>query len=81
MSEELKKAKYPYDYRSIALTSAQGSATFIGKPTPEQIEVVNKMAELAYKKLKKHKNEILNLNNFFDAFRERKSTGKRFCFY
>lgn len=48
-----KEEEYPYNYLSIALTSVKGSATFTGKPSKEMLEAVNKMAELAFNKLKK----------------------------
>jgi hypothetical protein len=50
-----KKVKFPYDYKTVPLTSVKGSATFIGKPSPELLEVVNKMAEIAFKNLEKKK--------------------------
>jgi hypothetical protein len=50
-----KKVKYPYDYVSVPLTSVKGSATFTGKPSPEQIEAVNQMAAFAFKNCKKKK--------------------------
>lgn len=50
-----KKVKHPYDYVSVPLTSVKGSATFTGNPSPELLEAVNQMAELAFKTLKKKK--------------------------
>ncbi len=50
-----KKAKFPYDYLSVPLTSVSGSATFTGNPSSELLEAVNKMAELAFSKLKNKK--------------------------
>jgi hypothetical protein len=51
-----KNKKFPYDYKSYALKSGKGSATFIGTPTPEMIEAVNALAEAAAKML----NAVLN---------------------
>lgn len=51
----MKKAKFPYDYKSVALSKAKGSATFIGEPTPELLEAINRMAEIASKKILKDK--------------------------
>lgn len=48
----MKKEKFPYDYKSYSLTSVNGSATFIGKPSRKLLQAVNKLAELAYKEIK-----------------------------
>ncbi len=41
---------------SIALKNVQGHATFTGKPSQEQVDAVNKMAELAFYTTSKNKN-------------------------
>lgn len=50
-----QKIKHPYNYRSVALTSVKGSATFTGKPSKKQLEAVNLLAELAMKELENKK--------------------------
>jgi hypothetical protein len=50
-----RKSKFPYDYKTFALKGVNGSATFIGTPSKEQMEAVNKLAQLAFEKLKKSK--------------------------
>ena len=42
-----------FDRHSIALNNVPGHATFVGNPSKESIEAVNKLAEIAYKTLKK----------------------------
>lgn len=52
--EQQKKARqeFPYDYRTIALSTVRGSATFIGEPSPELVEAVNRMAKIALNQIK-----------------------------
>lgn len=52
-----KKVKFPYDYRTVPLKNIKGSATFIGEPSPELLEAVNKVADIAFTKIKNKNNE------------------------
>ncbi len=45
--------EYPIDYKAVPLRNRQGSATFEGKPSQEQIDAANRLSDLAYSKLEK----------------------------
>lgn len=65
-------AEFPYDYKSIPLKNVQGSATYEGNPSPELVDAVNAMAELAFKNVKQESQQerMFTLEQGVDIFRE-----------
>lgn len=66
-----RKHKFPYDYRTIPLQNVNGSATFIGSPSRDMIDLVTKVAELAYKTIRKQNSRRMSIFETIKVYDEK----------